>query len=390
MDTESTADYFLQMAGLLKAAGVGRPRMVIDRDHLDHNIDLIKAGLGPQRFRLVTKSLPSGELIRYVLQRSDSNRIMAFHTPFVHWLLTEFPDVDILFGKPMLIEAVAELFSKLSMDQRFHACESVQWLVDTQRSLVAHGEFARTLRVNLRINVEIDVGLGRGGIDDPDELKAVLKLLSTYDGNLTFSGLMGYDAHIPYMPEGADQAFNATMDRYAEFRKIAQESGLAEDGALTFNSGGSQTWQLYQRDGMHPVDDIATGSALLKPSRFNNLGNHQPGLFIAAPVIKQFQRPVPSRKQPSMDVCNYLYGGGWAAKIVWPPGVEISSRADPANENLLPNQSLYYSNSDTAIDIGDFVFFQPHQSDAIFQFEDILVVADGRIVDTWRPIPLRF
>jgi hypothetical protein len=93
---------------------------------------------------------------------------------------------------------------------------------------------------------------------------------------------------------------------------------------------------------------------------------------------------------PLLTLVSYFYGGGWPAEIVWPVGVEAGARNDPPNENLMPNQSLYFKHDDMEHGIGDFVFFWPYQSDAIFQFEDMLVVRDGEIVDTWHPIARRY
>ena len=58
-------------------------------------------------------------------------------------------------------------------------------------------------------------------------------------------------------------------------------------GDLTFNSGGSTTYALY--DESTPANDIAAGSCLVMPSTFDvfTLSGHLPALFIAAPVLKK-------------------------------------------------------------------------------------------------------
>ena len=86
----------------------------------------------------------------------------------------------------------------------------------------------------------------------------------------------------------------------------------------------------------------------------------------------------------------YLYGGGWAAEIAYPPDVTITPHADPPNENLLPNQCLFETRMDTPLDMGNFVFFQPRQGDAMVQFEEILVMRGGSLVDRWHPFPRRY
>ena len=80
-----------------------------------------------------------------------------------------------------------------------------------------------------------------------------------------------------------------------------------------------------------------------------------------------------------------------AADLVSPPGVRANAlTSDPPNQNLLPNQSLYNGSGSIPIRVGDFVFFHPHQSDAMSQFEDRLVMRDGKLIDTWKPFSKRY
>ena len=87
-------DYYESLGEALRAAGIGRPCMLLDLDRVDHNIDLIAARLGTQ-FRVVTKSLPCLTLADYVMARADTRKLMAFDLPFVHMFLDEWRDVDV-------------------------------------------------------------------------------------------------------------------------------------------------------------------------------------------------------------------------------------------------------------------------------------------------------
>lgn len=382
----SDADYFDRLDRRLREEGIGRPVVVLDLDRVDHNLALIEESISRQ-FRIVTKSLPSPELIGYIMSHSGSCRLMAFHLPFVHRMLTTWPNADILLGKPFLIAAVREFFAATE-PQRRAACDRVQWLIDTAERLGQYLELASELRVRLRINLEIDIGLHRGGLRDPAELDGLLDVIAEHPDQLTFSGFMGYEAHVPFMPE-PDAAFNLAMDRYgAMVTRGRKRHPALFAGKLTMNSGGSKT--LHRFDGVSVVNDVAAGSAVVKPATFAILGSHLPALFIAAPVIRKFPRASRHNMDPATAMSVYLYGGGWAAELVHPGGVTISPRADPPNENLLPNQCLFETHLDTSLDIGNFVFFHPKQSDALVQFEDMLVVRKGEIVARWQPFPRRF
>lgn len=380
-----TADraWFYTVDETLKREGIGRPCIVLDLDRVDHNLNTIDASLG-ERFRLVTKSLPSRELVHYVLARLNRCRLMAFHVPFLRWMVEELPEADILMGKPVLTPAIAEFFSNLDEARRQQAAVQIQWLVDTPERLDEHLALAKKLALTLRISLEIDVGLHRGGVSTPGELVALLEDIESAGGALRFAGLMGYEAHVPFMPD-PDDAHRRAMTIYAEMAGTVRERF---DEPPIFNSGGSNTYPRFTAS--EPVNDVSAGSAVVKPAAFDRLTDHLPALFIAAPVIRKFPRVSRKPVAPDKAMCIYLYGGGWAAEVSHPAGISIGPFADPPNQNLLPNQSLYETSREAALDIGDFVFFRPYQGDAMFQFEDIQVMRDGQIVDRWKPFPLRF
>ncbi|MBW1879568.1 MAG: hypothetical protein JRJ84_14495, partial [Deltaproteobacteria bacterium] len=61
---------------------------LVDLDALDHNADRIRGQVGEQvALRLVTKSLPSLELLAYVADRVQTRRLMVFSEPYLDALL---------------------------------------------------------------------------------------------------------------------------------------------------------------------------------------------------------------------------------------------------------------------------------------------------------------
>ncbi|MGT3101485.1 alanine racemase, partial [Klebsiella pneumoniae] len=68
----------------------------------------------------------------------------------------------------------------------------------------------------LRINAEIDVGLHRGGFEDPEALGRALASLKGGQP-LQWRGFMGYDAHVaalPDLPGIRATAWDETQRRY--------------------------------------------------------------------------------------------------------------------------------------------------------------------------------
>ncbi len=404
---DTSADYSPYFAGInreLQRAGIGEPCMILDLDRVDHNInEIVTHVIPPVNYRVVTKSLPSVELLKYVMQKSGSDRLMAFHAPYLAWMIREFPAASILLGKPLLVDSAKAFFRTIAPADRLDASQRIQWLVDTPLRLQSYLALAEELGLSLTVNIEIDVGLKRGGVEDLDTFATMLAIIADHPERLTFAGLMGYDAHVPHAPpliSSVAEAYRETLARYGEFVAYGQieQPGLFKP-ALTLNSGGSSTYFMFGNQSI--VNDVAAGSAVVKPSTFGALTHHQPALFIAAPILKKmdgiqlpFLGSLASLMQwwnPNMGTSLYLYGGGWAADIVSPPGVMLNElAADPPNQNLQPNQSLYHVSQRSTVQIGDFVFFQPQQGDAISQFEYLMVMREGRLIDRWRSFPSRY
>src|SRR5690606_6642876 len=104
--------YFRSLQAALADAGLMRPTLVIDRAQLDHNLARLEANL-PSSFayRIVAKSLPSLSLIEYVRRATGSNRLMAFHQPFLNLVAARMSDAKLLLGKPMPIGAAQRFFA---------------------------------------------------------------------------------------------------------------------------------------------------------------------------------------------------------------------------------------------------------------------------------------
>lgn len=396
--------YFARIGQTLREAGVGRPVIVVDLDRLDHNIDVARAHFtDSHRLRVTEKSLPSIGLLQYVIDRIGSHRVMAFHHPFLPELLAALPpDTDILFGKTIPIAGVAEVWARLDEAQRADAARRVQWLVDCPRTLAELVAFFRARNTPFSVNVEIDVGLHRGGAMDEAELDAILDAIRANAPLVTFTGLMGYDGHLPHAPTigtklGTMRRGVRAIERtYAGFvDHIRIKFPALFQTARTFNGGGSKTYSLYAPDSV--VNDIAMGSGLLKPRDFDlpTLDEHRPAVFIATPILKRLHPariPFLGRVSLRRAVDGYfIYGGGWSPEIEFPRGIHGHFLMDgPPNGNLVSNQSFLYGEADPPVEPGDFVFLRPEQSDAIFLFDEIRLVRGGKLVGSWRPFASRY
>ena len=387
--------YFASLNRLLRDQGPGRPALVVDLARLERNCERLARSLAPGKdLRIVAKSLPSVALIEQVLRTTGTRRVMSFHQPFLNALASRLPHTDLLLGKPMPVRAVAQFYRKLSSTGVFDPQRQLQWLIDTPQRLEQYTQLARTLGTRMRINLEIDVGLHRGGLTEPQQLDALLAQISAEPEHLEFAGLMGYDAHIGKVPpllESRARSLERSSTIYRGFVERAQALGFAAGDKLTLNGAGSPTFRLHGPDS--PLNEVAVGSALLKPTDFDLdlLADFEPAAFIATPVLKALdglRLPGPALLGEMWALWDrnrqrsfFIYGGKWMAQFVSPAGM-----LDNPLFGTSSNQAIV--NASTAVDLAvdDYLFLRPTQSEAVLlQFGDLLAVRDGAI-EAWWPI----
>lgn len=399
--TQLPTDYFAQVSQALKLAGAHRPTLVVDKQRLDENLNaLLKVIQTGFDYRIVAKSLPSVPLLEYIMQRSGSNRLMSFHLPFLLHVVEYLPQADVLLGKPMPVAAARQFYQwHESLDNsQFNPEKQLHWLVDSVERLQQYQDLAKELNCTLNINLELDVGLHRGGFshEQSQQLDQALQILKS-DKRLQLTGLMGYEAHaskIPKLIGGTDKAFQLAMAAYqACFNQVLAVFGQTFCDSLILNAGGSSTYPLYDKSNQATgfITEIATASALVKPTDFDvhTLEHHQPACFIAAPVLKLVHKPeIPMLKGISKlmhkvgllpkKAC-FIYGGNWLASPCFPEEAKRSNLLGHSS-----NQEMYELKDDSPIKMDDYLFFRPSQSEAVFlQFGEIAVYDEGSIIDWW-------
>ncbi|MEL6637348.1 MAG: alanine racemase, partial [Bacteroidota bacterium] len=252
MSQRERADYFEQLNRSLKEYHRAIPFLLIDLDRVDGNAALFKANLPPKvPPRLVVKSLPAPQLLQYLANRLDTHRYMVFHQPFLSALTTILDDqADVLLGKPMPLKTAAYFYRNLPHPTTtFNPFTQVQWLIDTVERARQYLQLAEELQQPLRLNLEIDVGLHRGGFQNLEALSEVLALIAAQRDKLIFSGFMGYDPHVVKIPKllrSPERSLQLSNRFYEECKKMVREQfpQLWND-QLTFNGAGSPTVSLH-------------------------------------------------------------------------------------------------------------------------------------------------
>jgi D-serine deaminase-like pyridoxal phosphate-dependent protein len=387
-------DYFRQLNRELKAHGPMRPVMLIDLDRLDHNIDVVKASVrrAGKQLRLVEKSLPSPQLLKYIGERAETRRLMSFHQPFLNHDAMQFPDADILLGKPLPVRS-AELFYQLHKGPFDPSCQ-LQWLLDTPERVQQYQALAQGLGTRMRVNIELDVGLHRGGVADEAALDAMLKLIRAHPAQLEFAGFMGYDPFVgmgvPELLASPETLLARVMAIYTarvDFVRLRYPD-LWHPG-LTLNTAGSPSYRLHEQERLS--SEVSVGTAMLKPSHYDlpSLSEHVPAAYIATPVLKRTGAVnIPALDDKSRifswwDVNQretfFLYGGNWMADFESPSGLKSNSLYGRSS-----NQEMANGSEAVGLAVEDQVFLRPTQVESVLlQFGDLLAVRAGRIVEHW-------
>lgn len=386
--------YFQTLNDALKKDGPYRPSLLIDLDRLDQNIQALKTIVpADMSYRIVAKSLPSSQLLSYIIERTGTQRLMVFHGAFLKQTAIDFPGSDVLLGKPMPVKVAADFYRNFAAASSFDPQRQLQWLVDSEERLAQYQQLAASLGTRLRINIELDVGLHRGGLQTPEQLKPLLDRILADPEHLEWSGFMGYDPHVVKLPRLIKSPQTAYAESQAIYRGFIdfvrrQYPGIDVAG-LCLNGAGSPSMLLHREGSV--LNDLAAGSCLVKPTDFDipTLDDFEPAAFIATPVLKRLSgievpglesvKDVAPRWNPNWQQTYFIYGGKWSAKLESPAGLRGNGLYGTSS-----NQEIVNGSRLTGLDVDDHIFFRPTQSEAIFlEFGDILAVRGAEIVARW-------
>ena len=365
--------YFAGLQAALKRAGVAQPTLVVDIRRLASNIATVRRALAPTKLalRVVSKSLPAPKLLDAVLAGTGSDKLMVFNGVMLDEMVAHHPEADVLLGRPLPAMQVADFVRRHANSPA--ASARPQWLADSPPRLKQYAEIARGAAATLSVNLEVDVGLHRGGLADLAALAEALDIVAA-EPSLRLTGIMGYDAHVTGATSPTAEVAKVTERYGAAVRLVAEKAGGLR--GLTLNTAGSPTYTLRLADPY--ATEVAVGSAFVKPAHFDlpTLADHVPAAFIAEPVLKVMDPAVFPRREtlgeayaaldPNTRRGFFLYGGYGDAKPVSPPGLKFS--------RIWGGRGMLEASDRVELAQDDFVFLRPTESEGVFlQFGDIAV-----------------
>ena len=379
---------FAAWSCVLRERGLGWPVFLIDRAALDANVELLRTIAAGTRLRLVLKSLPSTELIDYLMDALGTNKLMAFHLPFVLQAARRWPQSDIMLGKPLPVAAAEYFYAHAGDLDAFDSQNRLHWLIDTPRRAAQYAKLARRRGLRMSVIAELDVGMHRGGADSAEYLKVLLDSIENEGEVFRLAGFMGYDAHAgrgaPWVRRAS--AVARANQRYRELLDAARQTHpdlLPDAEQLLINGSGSPSCVFHGDDS--PLNELAIGSVLLKPAEFDlpQLSGFRPAGWLASPVIKRLA----GVRLPFLEWLSrlsrrhtlFVYGGRWPAVPAWPEGLRASRLYGPSF-----NQQFFSVPREATVQVDDFVFFRPLQSEQVMLIPGEVVLVDGeQVASCW-------
>ncbi len=230
--------------------------------------------------------------------------------------------------------------------------------------------------VVLRILVELDVGMGRCGVE-PGEAALALSRQAADAAGLRFEGLMGYEGHLVLVDDPAERAGRVR----AAFEPLARTVDLLLAAGLPVrivSGGGTGTYDIT---GTLPfVTELQCGSFVFMDSTYGKVrGEFESSLTVLSSVVS---RPTPERVVVDAGIKAMTREFGLPTPLAVP---QLSLRrlseehgvldvAEPERVNLRPGDKLR--------------FLPSHCCTTVNLYDLLHVIQDGRLVEIW-PIAAR-
>jgi D-serine deaminase-like pyridoxal phosphate-dependent protein len=220
----------------------------------------------------------------------------------------------------------------------------------------------------LGVLIEIDTGMRRCGLDNPDQAADLARRLADLPG-LRFDGVTGYEGHCSLEDDVARRAVKQRAAMEILMTAVAAIEAAGFPCAIV-SAGGTRTWQLTATT--PGVTEIQAGTYALM-DRFHSgvEGGFEPALRILATVI-------------SRQDCRIVVDVG--SKSVAAPELTEIAGLDAANLGFDEEHGRFADLG--RLSVGDVVQLLPGYAPSTVNLYDAYhVVEDGVVIDVWPIVP---
>ncbi len=283
-------------------------------------------------------------------------------------VMSELTD-DLLLAYPQIgptrLERLAALAARVDIKV---ALDSVDVLEPLAAAMVGAG-------VRVGVLVEQDVGMGRVGVQGPEEVVALAQRATDLEG-VDFRGVLLYPGHIRGRPSDQDDGLSAVSDQVGKTLEALETAGLSP----SIVSGGS-TPTLWGSHKVRGLTEIRSGSCIYFDREGLDLGVAESSNVAYSVLATVVSTSVPGRAvvdAGSKALAKEARGGAGYGILADHPEVVVVGLSEE-------HGVLDIEGTDWAPVIGERVRIIPNHVCVSVNLNDHLVARDG---STWRTMPL--
>lgn len=367
------------------------PLAFVDLEMLDANIDAIASRAGTKKVRVVTKSVRSVWITKYILNKRPDiyNGVMAYYPEEAIHLFKSGIN-DIVLAYPYIN---AQQLDKLASEVKKGAI--IRLMMDHINQAKTASTAAVAAGINFEVCIDIDMstkhgnlyfGVYRSPLKKPNEVVVLAKKISQLPG-LTVTGLMGYEAQIAGI---GDSVPGKTLQNIL-VKKLKQRSHAlgAKRREKAFNAlissgfdiphvygGGTGSIEFTRTEKC--ITEITPGSGFYSSGLFDFYSEfrHLPAAAFAVEITR-----IPGKKMFTASGGGYIASGAIGPEKQPVPYLPQKVKLVD-NEGFGEVQTPFYYSGRERLQIGDPVFFRHSKAGELCErFNYLHLVRDAKITE---------
>jgi D-serine deaminase-like pyridoxal phosphate-dependent protein len=229
------------------------PQLLLDLDVIDANLRRMFAAGRERgvRVRVHFKSLKCGGLAKYIARAGADGFLCAKLNEAE--VLADAGLTDILVANQVVGPLKLRRLAELARRAQVRVC------VDDAGNVAEMSRAAREAGATVGVLVEVDIGMGRCGVEPGEPALALARQVADSPG-LRFLGLQGYDGHLQLLADPAErrQKCLAGLEMLIGTRRLIERSGIPVE---VVTGAGTGTWEFVSS--YEGVTEIQPGSFVL-------------------------------------------------------------------------------------------------------------------------------
>ena len=339
------------------------PCLLVDLDALEHNISLMQAFFDgkPCKLRPHFKSHKCSTIARMQMDAGAVGITCA--------KLGEAEEVAKAGITNILIANQIVGPAKMARLVELARTTEVMVAVDSETNVGELSRAASAAGVTIGALVEIDIGMGRCGVETQEDARDLAALVGQSPG-LRFDGLQGYEGHAVLLRSLAQRQSKAwaAMDKVVSARGLLEHSGIP---VRIVSGGGTGTYDVA---GAYPgIDEVQAGSYALMDWYYHDIRpEFRQAMSVLATVI--------SRARTDTAIVD-VGAKGMGAEF-GPP--RVASLGDASVESMKSEEHTSVKTGFSDVEIGGKLELIPsHGCTTCNLYREFIVHRDGVIVDIW-------